>query len=1156
MKINISSDHFLLKKSDYKELFKIMKICLLFLFAFTFQLMALDSNAQDAIIELKSNSVTVSQLISEIEKQTDYLVVYSNREVNTSREVTLKKKSDKVSEYLHQTFNGTDIGYEFENDYIVLSRKAQETASILTGLVQTAQQQGKTVRGAVTDTNGDPVIGATIVLKGDAAKGTVTGVDGNYILLDLPEDAELEISFVGMQSQSILTQGRTTINVTLIEDVGLLDELVVVGYGTQKKVNLTGAVAHVNSDVIEKRAVANVGQALQGLIPNLNVSISNGKPNTDPSFNIRGATSISGSSFVSGSPYILIDGIEGDINMINPEDIESITVLKDAASAAIYGARAANGVVLVVTKQGLKNKTPKITYSNMFEFRKPTNFPDRLNTYEMALAYNAANEARHAAAKFNDEYLTTIKNYVDNPETAPVYLMDGNVIRWAGNTNPYDEGVRDWAPMQKHNVTVSGGDKKIGYYTSFGYQDQDGIYAYGTDNSKRYNALVNLTTDISDWLEVKLNANFNKRTYKEPSMGGINIWQEFSNFRQAIVPLYTPDYAPEGFRNVPTDLVLGIMEFEKDQRKDENQHIRLAGSLKADIVKGLSFNGEFAYQNKYYYRNSNMLEYNRVFEDWSFTNKGTYPTFSYKTQSNDNYRVLNFFFDYQKTFLEKHNFHALAGFNEELYVSKGFWAEGQELITNSVPFIEATTGQKLAGDNMYEWAVRGAFFRMNYDYLGKYLLEFNGRYDGTSRFAKDSRFAFFPSFSLGWRVSDESFMKWSSPTLTDLKLRASYGSLGNQDVSTYAYINTYGINPRVNYIIDNDRPMGIEPPSLTSADLTWQTTTTMDYGLDATLFNRLNVTFDWYNRHVWDMLTSAGKAPSVLGASMPNKNAGEMQTKGWELSVGWHNTTSYGLKYNISAFAADSYSEITRFDSNPNKLISTLYVGRRMGEIWGYETEGIFQNQEEIDAAANQSFLYGGVWEPGDTHYKDLNDDEKIDNGKGTVDDPGDKKIIGNGSARYQFGLNGAFSWKNFELSFIVQGIGKRDHYIPTSDWVYWGQFVDERGVPTRDFLADSWTEANRDALYPQYKGGASYNIQYQSRLLIDASYIRLKSVTLGYTIPARALNRLPVKGLRFYLSGHNLGELSNVPKQFDPELLSQDYPVMRSYACGLEIRF
>ncbi|NCB08517.1 MAG: SusC/RagA family TonB-linked outer membrane protein, partial [Bacteroidia bacterium] len=461
-----------------------MKLTALMVCISAFWSLAFGGYAQSAKLTVVMENATVKNILGVIEDQSEFRFFYSGQ-VDVERKTSVNLKDGKIFDILDEIFENTNVKYEVYGRQIALIDKSETFFDKTLTLKQEAMQQ-KTISGKVTDTRNQPLPGVTVVVKG-TTQGTVTNADGGYSITNIPANATLQFSFVGMKSQEVAVGSQTNINVVMEEETIGIEEVVAIGYGTQKKVNLTGAVAHMNSDVIEKRAVANVGQALQGLIPNLNVSISNGKPNTDPSFNIRGATSISGSSFVSGSPYILIDGIEGDINMINPEDIESISVLKDAASAAIYGARAANGVVLVVTKQGLKNKTPKITYSNMFEFSKPTNFPDRLNTYEMALAYNAANEARHAAAKFNDEYLTTIKNYVDNPETAPVYLMDGNVIRWAGNTNPYDEGVRDWAPMQKHNVTVSGGDKKMGYYTSFGYQNQEGIYAYGTDNAKRYN---------------------------------------------------------------------------------------------------------------------------------------------------------------------------------------------------------------------------------------------------------------------------------------------------------------------------------------------------------------------------------------------------------------------------------------------------------------------------------------------------------------------------------------------------------------------------------------------------------------------------------------------------------------------------------------------
>jgi len=481
------------------------------------------------------------------------------------------------------------------------------------------------------------------------------------------------------------------------------------------------------------------------------------------------------------------------------------------------------------------------------------------------------------------------------------------------------------------------------------------------------------------------------------------------------------------------------------------------------------------------------------------------------------------------------------------------WSKGLNMLTSSLPVISQTLGTKTTGDSESEWAIRGAFFRLNYNYSERYLFELNGRYDGTSKFPTDSRYKLFPSVSAGWRISEELFFQNIKNTVNNLKIRASYGSLGNQNVSNYIYFPSYGTISKVGYIFNGIRPMGVTAPGLVSPDLTWETATTIDFGFDISLIHKLDFTFDWYNRTTTDILVAGDKFPAVLGTSAPTKNSGAMKSVGWEITSSWRDRFQNGFQYNITLVLSDYQSEITQFDGNPAKLLSSLYVGQKMGEIWGYETMGLFQSAEEITGAPSQKKLNSGVWYPGDVRYKNLDDDEsEIYIGSNTAEDPGDRRIIGNNTPRYQFGIDMNASWKNLDLNLFLQGVGKRDFW--TNDKFYWGQILLD-GVGTWYGYENSWTPQNKDAFFPGYRYFTG-NTQVQTRYLQNAAYIRFKNLTLGYTIPANITRKVTIEKARVYITGQNIWEATKIIKTLDPETVNGNYPIMRSYAFGIQVSF
>lgn len=1021
----------------------------------------------------------------------------------------------------------------------------------------------QTVTGKVTDQNNAPLSGVSVQVK-NSSKGATTNENGEFSI-DAAKGATLVVSYVGHKTQEIKV-GNGSIDVKLEQGAeNTLSDVVVVGYGTQKKVNLTGAVSQITSKEIENRPVSNIGQALQGVIPNLNVTNSNGSPNSTPSLNVRGGTSFTKNSsgtfvFQTGSPFTLVDNVPMDISQVNPEDIESVTVLKDAASSAIYGARAAYGVMLITTKKGKRNEKPSVSYYNDFQWNKPAAIPDLLNAYEIQDALIKAQALQNGSASTDMmTKLAAVKAYMDDPSTAPPYIMsvpgnDASAIIWVANQNPYKEAVQNSSPMQKHNLSLSGGSEKSTYYASLGYLDQDGMYKLNTDKFKRYNLAFNLSSQVSNWFKVDFRANYYNTLYTQPvNPGGKGGWWRALSQepeRNINMPLRAPANAPNNRGGFYTDNILSFMDYGSSDRQN-TENLLLGISPTIQLTKSWNVKSDIAFTSNNYSEKQVIPELNRIENSWLTTaNVYTSPSSVYKIADHFNQYLVNVYTDYTHV-IKNHNFYALAGFNQEWYKNNYLDATGNNMITPSVPVIDQTTGQKLASDGESEWAVRGAFYRFTYNYKGKYLIESNGRYDQTSRFPADSRGKFFPSVSAGWRISEESFADVIKPVVSDLKLRASYGSIGNQNVANYIYVPSYGTVAQVNHLFNGVRPVGITPPGLVDPNITWETASTLDFGLDATFINKLDIQFDWYRRITKDILVDGSKLPAVLGGSAPTQNSGELKTDGWEFSAKWRDRTSSGLKYDIAFVLSDYRTTITKFNGNPKRLLSTLYVGQRMGEIWGYQTDGIFQSNDEISKMVNQKRIYSGVQYPGDVRYANLNGDTLISGGTNTVDDSGDRKIIGNSTPRFQFGLNSNFSWKNFDLNIFLQGVGKRDVWV--GDNLFWGAIAG--GIGTKEVYKDSWTPDNPDAFYPAYRA-AGHNLQVQTKYLQNAAYIRLKNFSLGYSLPRKTLQQVGLQKLRVYIAGFNVWQYSKVPQVFDPEVLSANYPMIKSFAFGLQTTF
>lgn len=1027
-------------------------------------------------------------------------------------------------------------------------------------------QQNGVCNGVVTDTTGETVIGASVVVKG-TTNGTITGLDGDFSLSGVTKGSILVVSFVGYQNTEVKWNGQP-LTIVLKEDTKVLDEVVVVGYGTQKKANLSGAVAAVDGKVLQDRPITNIGQGLQGVVPNLNITMNNGgAPGATSSFNIRGNTSLNG-----GSPLVLVDNVQMDANLVNPDDIESISVLKDAASASIYGARAAYGVILITTKKGKKSDKPTVSLSATGYWQSPALTFHNVNSMQyltmMDEAYQNDGGSGHY---FKSQVYQYAEDYFNGKYDSPVFFdtaYDTYKYGYCGNTDWWDELYKT-SFSQIYTANISGGNDRTTYYASVSMNDQGGILKAGDDKYNKYNANVNISSNITKWLNVSAKIAHTYTDELHPTGGttamNSTAYSGLSSYSgmmkgdlSPLMPVKHPDghYAGQGSYTNP----VAIMEQGGNAQYKQND-LWMTGAVKITPIKGLVINADYTWN--FYGKSSNQHVQN--FYDYTAVPgtenyyPWTNPSSVTVTNNDDYYNAFNAFAEYTFSLKEKHNFKIMVGYNQENKHKKYHYAGRKNLIDSSNPSLNLAYGDMAMNGSETHWSVNGFFARINYDYKGKYLLELNGRYDGSSKFPHGDRYAFFPSASVAWRVSEEKFWEPIRGWFDNFKLRASYGSLGNQalDESRYGnfpYLATYGINTKYGALLNGTRPVAVSVPGLVSASFTWETVNQIDFGFDASFFGgRLNTSFDWYRRNTKDMLTAGQALPAVLGTSVPQENAADMKTVGWEVSLEWNDRLSNGFGYHIKGVLSDYQASITKF-SNPTKLLGTHYVGEKLNEIWGYVSNGLFQSDEDAKAA-DQSYLSGGSWGAGDVKYEDLNNDGKIDIGKNTLDDSGDRKIIGNSTPRYSYGITAGFDYKGFDFEMFWQGIGKRDYWLGGSQ--FWG-FTDEWCTPLTSSL-DYWTEDNRDAYFPRlhHYGVNGGNHQVSTRYLQNAAYLRLKNVVLGYTIPRSITEKVKISRLRVFVQGENLLTFTPLIDSYDPETLNNmTYPINKKISVGLNLTF
>ncbi len=1067
---------------------------------------------------------------------------------------------------------------------------AKENRTVSSPSVQ-QQEKIKTITGTISDDFG-PVAGANIVIKG-TTQGVISDMEGKFALEKVPENATLQISYIGYITQDVVIANQTNLNIVLKEDAIGMEEVVVVGYGTQKKVNLTGAVSQVSGDVLENRPITNIGQGLQGVIPNLNITMTNGgAPGSTSSFNVRGTTSLNG-----GSPLVLVDNVQMDPNLVNPDDIASISVLKDAASAAIYGARAAYGVILITTKTGKKNQKPQISFSTSGYWQSPAVSMHNVNSVDFLkmkdIAYQNSGGSGHY---YNEKLYTMTQAYYDGTyKYTEFYDESVNKNKWeyCGNTDWFDE-LYGTSFSQQYNAGITGGSESTTYYASVGFADQNGILTATDDMYRKFNANINLTSQITKWLQASGKIMHTYSTEDHPTgsdnSGITNYGGQLKNDLSPLMPVYHSHtgrlFSSDGAPAINQEDIVtagGKTYVEENISRYAGQgsytnpyavselggktsykinDLWMTGALKLTPMEGLTVNADYTFN---FYNKGGKSQRMKFYDYTAVAGTEQYypwtnPSYAKYANNEDYYTALNVFAEYTKSLKDIHNFSVMAGYNQEYKHTKYFYAQRNNLIDDNTPDLDLATGDRSMSSSESHWAVNGFFARLNYNYRERYLLEVNGRYDGSSKFPDGDRYAFFPSASVAWRISEEKFWQPIGNWWTSMKVRGSYGSLGNQALKdedgNFPYLLAYGTNAAYDYLLGGAKPVVVTAPGLVSGALTWETVNQGDIGFDASfLKGRLSTTFDWYRRDTKDMLVGGQKLPAVLGANVPKENNADLKTTGWEIQISWNDRLANGLSYWFKGALSDYQAEITKYENNPNGLIADdqYYVGKKIGEIWGYRSDGLFQSDAEVASAPSQSLLWSGQWAAGDVRFKDLDGDGVIDYGSNTLSDPGDKTIIGNNTPRYQFGITIGAMFKGFDFEMFWQGTGKRDYILGGCQ--FWG-FTSEWDTPYTPAL-DYWTTENTSAYYPRPSWSNGGNRVNSDRYMQNAAYGRLKNMTLGYTIPSSVLSKAGIGKLRVYITGENLITITPLNEAFDPETLgNMTYPVNRKVAVGLNLSF
>lgn len=981
--------------------------------------------------------------------------------------------------------------------------------NVAVGFELYAQSNTITVKGKVM-ADGEPVIGATVLVKG-VSTGTATDMDGNFTL-NVASKAVLVVSSIGYETQEVPVNGRKLINVVLKSDVVALKDVVVVGYGVQKKVNLTGAVSSLSTDELEGKPIANVLEAMQGTTPGLVIQQGTSTPGSVPSINIRGLNTMN-----NNDPLVIIDGIEGSLANLNPADIEQVSILKDASSTAIYGSRASNGVVLVTTKKGKAGKV-EISYDFMYGVQQPTSLPKIADSWVYAELYNEAAVNSGRAAKFT-------------PEQIAQYRNGGPNVNWVKEL--YNRN----SPQSSHSVSMTGGNDQLSYMASLGYLDQSSMFKGPDYGYKRYNARLNVSHKVTNNFTLNLTSQFARNDIKEHA-----YWTEWIIEQANRMPPIYPIKNEDGSYNYPAGSNSNGLQRLEEGGYRQNVNDELLGTIQAEweVYKGLKLIGSAGGR----VWNNKLHENRKAFEGTGDSENKLTEQFYRSKNITTNLMVT------YNTKIGKHSIGGLLGYAYEGFSEKQFSTSRLTEDSKYDIFVGDLSGDKVSNTgSASDWAIYSGFARATYNYDEKYLLEFNIRNDYSSYFAKGNRSGVFPSFSAGWRISEERFWSVLKPYVPSLKIRGSWGLVGNNRIGAYQYMQTVSVKNGISF---GDKLAQTAEFASANPDLKWETTRMANIGFELGLLNNdLNITFDCFNNRTKDILVNL-PVPGLFGNGAPIQNAGKVETRGWELSVNYRLKTG-PVVHNFAGNISDSFNEV--IDTRGTEIIggsdvqTIIKEGYPLYSYYAYRSDGFFQNEEECQKGPH---LEGITPKPGDIRYLDKN-------GDGVIKPDDDRFIVGNDFPRYTFGFTYGLEYKGFDFSMMWQGVGRRNKWMRGESVE---AFHNNNEGPVMDFHQDRWTPNNPDATYPRLTMGAeSANNAAKSDFWIqDAKYLRLKNAQIGYTFPQQWMKKLYVKNLRIFASVQNPLTFTKMKGGWDPEYTGDGsgraYPVARVYSFGLNVKF
>ncbi|MDO5979784.1 SusC/RagA family TonB-linked outer membrane protein [Flavivirga spongiicola] len=1086
---------------------------------------------------------TIDQVFKIIQNQTDYDFIYPKRLFKNKPKIQLKKGEVLITELLKKSLLNNNMDFELSNGNIVIIKNDAKFNS-----VNSKENQGIQVSGIVSDMSGVPLPGANIIEKG-TSNGTQADFDGKFSLNVTDANAILVVSFLGFVTQEIAVNNQTNVSIILEESTSHLEEVVIIGYGQRTRKTTTGAVGQISGEVLEERPITNVINGLQGAVPGLTINRSSGRPGGEGySINIRGTNSINDGG---NSPLILIDGVEGDINLLNPNDVKSTTVLKDA-SAAIYGARAAGGVILITTKTGRKNQAPQVTLTTNYSTNVRSNLTERVNLRQWVEMDWEAKTAAGASPQFAgggtlDEVLAKIDAGAEPDD------IGGNAFLFY-KLEDWDKALFDDGTQKSHNVTISGGGERSDYLASAGFTRTDGILSNAWDSNERINFRFNHGYNLTDRLRLETKISYDRNRNLEGAATSNNIFA----LRNRVFT-WLPIFSQSG-ENYVTQW--GFGNPRQRANRDQGKRTRISEVLRGNFLLNYKItDGLKIYTQAAINRGVNTgKDFNAISLRWNYndTSSGSTRSRNSLTQSSSESTYKNFtaYLDYHKQFGNKHDIGLTAGASHEENENSGFWASRQDFSQTEVLSLNLGDTENMEnGANASHWAIRSFFGRLTYTFNSKYIAEINYRRDGTSVFSPDKRWGDFGGVSLAWLASEEKFIK-NLNIFDHLKIRASQGTTGNQNLSTgnlYDYIALINIGGQYPFG-DGEQAQSASEAGIVSQNRTWEDIKTTNIGIDFSFLNsKLSGSFDIFKKENDNMLLGVN-LPSVLGGAAPAQNIGSLETKGFELSLNWKDTVSEDFSYSIGVILSDNTNKLIDLDGRDR--VSDTREGYPLGTIFGWAWDGIIQNQVELNEYKKLENIPADI-AIGDARYKDLNGDGRIS----TYDDDGnDADIInlGTNTSRYNFGINLAANYKNFDFSTFVQGVGKRSIFYSGSFSI---PFQQPWWQPLRRFYQNTWQPENPTAKYPRLTTGGTreWNYRTSENTRVSGAYARFKNITLGYSIPTDVLEKVGISSLRFYLSGEDLFTIDAVDGGYDAENTNGSadfYPYTKRYSLGLTLTF